>query len=226
MSGLFDVCRKVMMRAYDGTVPSRRSDATTPTKGDRREQALLTAAERLLTENHFEKATIAELAAEAGISRATFYFYFASKQDLLAAVIESAVAGLEVRLADQQASAGESAGVGDIVAGTVRAAADLWWEHRVVLLASVELGSALPEVYARNRASITQVSVLTRELLEKAGHCVDKSESIQQLVTALVLMTERNFYDLARGDPPRTAYDDLTKVLVTVWIRALGVASP
>ena len=192
----------------------RRSIADAPTKGDRRERALLTAAERLLGEGRFEEASVADLAGAAGISRATFYFYFGSKQDLLAATIEAAVADLEARLAGEPAS-GPEATVPEAVGGTVRAAADLWWEHRVVLRASVELGSASPEVYARNRRSIDRVSRLTADLLGDA--------SALPTVTALVLMTERSFYDLAREERPRGAYDELADLLVAIWLRALDL---
>ena len=195
-----------------GSTSPRRRDV--PTKGDRREQALLGAAERLLANGRFGDASVAELAAEAGISRATFYFYFSSKQDLLAAAIESAVGELESRLVEPPGASADGP-VSDTVRGTVRAAADLWWEHRVVLCASVELGSSMPEVYARNRQSIDRVSELTNEL-------VGGDASTRPTVTALILMTERSFYDLARDTHPRTAYDELADVLAAIWLRALG----
>jgi TetR/AcrR family transcriptional regulator, ethionamide resistance regulator len=203
-----------MTACQDSSVPLRRSDATAPTKGDRRELALVAAATEHLTSGTFESVSVADLAAEAGISRATFYFYFTSKQDLLAATIEQAVAELESRLADVPPAAG--ARTDEVVAGTVRAAADLWWEHRVVLCASVELGSASPEVYDRNRLSIDRVSLLTNDL-------IGGDDGSARTITALVLMTERSFYDLARDDHPRAAYDDLADTLTTVWLRALGV---
>lgn len=202
-----------MVGAYAVPVPPRRSVADAPTKGDRRERALLAAAERLLGEGRFDDASVADLAGAAGISRATFYFYFGSKQDLLAATIEAAVSDLESRLAPNPAGRPD-APVPEVVGGTVRAAADLWWEHRVVLRASVELGSASAEVYARNRRSIDRVSRLTADLFGDA--------SSLPTITALVLMTERSFYDLAREERPRADYDELADLLVTIWLRALG----
>ena len=89
-------------------------------------------------------------------------------QDLLGAVIVSAVAGLERRLDGVRSEAGDQ-GPAALVAETLRAATDLWWEHRVVLLASVELGVSLPEVYERNMAAIGDVGALTVSLLQGAA---------------------------------------------------------
>ncbi|MFC3501615.1 TetR/AcrR family transcriptional regulator [Micromonospora krabiensis] len=55
-----------------------------PTKGDQRERALLDAARELLRHKPLAQLTIDEVAAAAGITRSGFYFYFESKQALLA----------------------------------------------------------------------------------------------------------------------------------------------
>ncbi|MEU8300344.1 TetR/AcrR family transcriptional regulator [Micromonospora sp. NPDC048909] len=57
-----------------------------PTKGDQRERALLDAAVGLLRSRPVAQITIDEVAAAAGITRSGFYFYFESKQALLAEV--------------------------------------------------------------------------------------------------------------------------------------------
>lgn len=207
---------------------SRRPSRLQPSKGDRRQQALSDAAERLLATGRFTSASVAELAAEAGISRAAFYFYFASKQDLLGAVIAAALAGFERRLTGQlDAGSGvPGGGPAALVAGTVRAATDLWWEHRVVLMASVELGADLPEVYDRNMATIADVGRVTVSLLgaASADGSSSGSDTVHRTVRALILMTERNFYDLARRSASRVEYDELCDLLTTIWLRALGLA--
>jgi TetR/AcrR family transcriptional regulator, ethionamide resistance regulator len=194
-----------------------------PTKGDRREGALLDAAESLLESGDFASVSVADLAERADISRATFYFYFASKQALLGAVVARAVHDLEQRLIDQSdPQAGTPA---ERVTRTVQAAADLWHEHRAVLLASVELGTTMPEVYDRGMSSIAAVADLTLGVLRAAGHeaATVEPERTEQLVTALVLMSERNFYDLARTSTVRADYQRLAAVLALIWLRALGL---
>lgn len=71
--------------------PRRRA----PSKGDRREQAILDAARSLLEQMSLSQVTIDALACAAGISRSSFYFYFDSKQAVLAALLE----GLSAELA-------------------------------------------------------------------------------------------------------------------------------
>ena len=215
-----------MAWTYPGPVSSRRSERGRPPKGDRRERALLDAAERLLTTGDFDSSSVADLAEAAGISRATFYFYFASKQALLSAAVADAVSGLEGRLDAQRADdAGTPA---ERVAATVHAAAELWRQHRVVLMASVELGATMPDVYQRGMESIARVTELSVALLTAAGHpeAVGDPGATARVVAALVLMSERNFYDLARTSSRPADYDALVAVLTTIWLRALGLDAP
>ncbi|MDP9027569.1 MAG: TetR/AcrR family transcriptional regulator, partial [Actinomycetota bacterium] len=80
--------------------PRRTQRAERPSKGDRRERALLDAAARLLEAGRFAGASVSEIAEEAEISRAAFYFYFASKQALLASLIDEAVSEFNARIVD------------------------------------------------------------------------------------------------------------------------------
>jgi AcrR family transcriptional regulator len=59
-----------------------------PRKGDLKEAAILEAAWRLLAEKSLASITINELAAAAGISRSTFYFYFNSRDAVIRALAQ------------------------------------------------------------------------------------------------------------------------------------------
>jgi AcrR family transcriptional regulator len=204
--------------------PRRSARRDRPTKGDRRERALIEAAQRLLGEGTFEQASVTELAKAAGLSRAGFYFYFVSKQALLASVIDEAVEEFNARIAAQLAPAENQPPTALIRAG-VEAAAELWWEHRTVLLASVDLGAHIPEVYERTMNNVAVVRAPTVALLQRHGQvpeATDPDES-ERLVTALILMTERNFYDLMRTNPTRTELLQLTERLTRIWQRAFGL---
>ncbi len=206
--------------------PRRTQRADRPSKGDRRERALLDAAARLLAAGRFASASVSEIAEEAEISRAAFYFYFASKQALLASLIDEAVSEFNaeiVAVLDPERFATPA----DAVRATVEAAAQLWWEHGTVLLASNELGFAIPEVYERGRQNFAIVRAPTVELLQRDGR-VPEAENVEdatRLVMILMLMTERNFLDLMRGEPTVAERDALTHALTTVWLRAFGLAS-
>jgi TetR/AcrR family transcriptional regulator, ethionamide resistance regulator len=83
-------------------VKSRRA----PTKGDQREQALIDAARAVFREKPIGQVTIDELAGAAGIARSGFYFYFESKQALLAALVDQRLAESDRELAEWTAAEG------------------------------------------------------------------------------------------------------------------------
>ncbi|GAA0472481.1 AcrR family transcriptional regulator [Actinoplanes campanulatus] len=64
--------------------PGRRRG---PSKGDRRERAILETARTLLARKPLADITIDELAAGADISRSSFYFYFDSKIAVVVALL-------------------------------------------------------------------------------------------------------------------------------------------
>ncbi len=204
--------------------PRRAHRAEALSKGDLRERDLLDAASRLLASGAFGAASITEIAQEAGLSRASFYFYFASKQALLASLLDSAVSQFN----GQIASVVDGPPVGspaDVVRSTVQAAAELWWEHGVVLSASVELGTAMPEVYERTMANFAVVGAPTVELLRRYGTVAEATDADEAaaLVSALMLMSERNFFHLMRSNPTIAQRNALTATLQRIWLRSFGL---
>ncbi|UWZ43126.1 TetR/AcrR family transcriptional regulator [Dactylosporangium matsuzakiense] len=83
-------------------IKSRRA----PTKGDQREQALVEAARDVFREKSISQVTIDDLAGAAGIARSGFYFYFESKQALLAALVDQRLAEADLEMAEWLASDG------------------------------------------------------------------------------------------------------------------------
>jgi AcrR family transcriptional regulator len=83
-------------------IKSRRG----PTKGDQREQALVDAARAVFRDKSISQVTIDELAGAAGIARSGFYFYFESKQALLAVLVDQRLAEADLEMAEWLASDG------------------------------------------------------------------------------------------------------------------------
>jgi AcrR family transcriptional regulator len=78
-------------------------------RSDEKAQAILNAAGRLLAERGYPATTIAEIAAEAGVSRGLLHYYFKSKEELLAQVVRaSSEATLE--LVEQMFAQSQTAG--------------------------------------------------------------------------------------------------------------------
>ncbi len=53
-----------------------------------RKNELIDVAERLFLERGYENTTVSDIVKEVGVAQGTFYYYFASKHDILDAVIE------------------------------------------------------------------------------------------------------------------------------------------
>jgi AcrR family transcriptional regulator len=70
-------------------VQDQRPYATLLAKGEDRRQRILAVAQRLLTRNGWRNTTLGQIAREAGVSPAGLLHHFASKEQLLQAVIDA-----------------------------------------------------------------------------------------------------------------------------------------
>jgi AcrR family transcriptional regulator/catechol 2,3-dioxygenase-like lactoylglutathione lyase family enzyme len=80
-------------------------------------ETLAEAACELFLEKGFEATSIADITSRAGVSRSSFFNYFASKSDILWAGLDERIAVLAVRLGDSDAA--------DVAADVHRAVAEL-----------------------------------------------------------------------------------------------------
>jgi AcrR family transcriptional regulator len=106
-----------------------------PEQKEERRNNIVQAAWRCAAGKGFRELTIDEICEEAGVSKGSFYLYFASKEELLVALLEDEAAG---RLTILEALESVSAGVGRLQAfaramleraedpARVQVLADLW----------------------------------------------------------------------------------------------------
>ena len=66
----------------------KRHDPASPDSGRDRRERILLVAERLFAERGFNDVAVRDIAAAAGVTHPLIYYYWASKEDLLAAVLE------------------------------------------------------------------------------------------------------------------------------------------
>jgi AcrR family transcriptional regulator len=200
----------------------RRSRRPALTRGDERELALLEVAESLLAEGRFASATLREIAARAGISRPTFYFYFDSKQALLVGLVERTLDDLtdEVKRALRPTEGDPRAAMRAVMRGV----ADLWWQHHAALMAAAELAGSAPSVFERMRSVIeAPMPDMARLLRRIGGNSLTRDpRSAERLAVRLAWMTERNFYVLGRERPSREQLYALADELAEVWLAAAG----
>ncbi|MEU4202603.1 TetR/AcrR family transcriptional regulator [Streptomyces sp. NPDC039022] len=222
---------------------ARRTDTSTPeepaqaaprswsrpaSRGDRRLEALLSAAETLLTEKPFAEISVGEVAAKAGISRPTFYFYFDTKHSLLAALLERvmqdkleiALRGFGTTEADPTPQRTFEANYTEILA--------LWREHAPVVLAASDAMGAdaeLRSVYTGLLDLFIEPATAWIEH-ERATGRAPAGTPAGTLAATLVWMSERNLYAALLGMEPRIPDDQRVAALAEVWIRSVFGGRP
>jgi AcrR family transcriptional regulator len=198
----------------------RRREATRETGV---EEAILSATERLLEDQRLSDLTVADVIGAAGISRATFYFYFESKYAVLAALVERIIdevygaAEAWMQRGEQSPEEALRAAVGSSLA--------LWRRHAAVLRATVEAQPAVPEIAALWRSRIARFIAASAAQIQRereAGLAPQEGPDPEALAAALISMNEHLFYLTLIGAIPDLADDDrLVETVATVWLRAV-----
>ncbi|NEK58672.1 TetR/AcrR family transcriptional regulator [Geodermatophilus sabuli] len=189
--------------------------------GDDRERAILATAERLLELRPLADISVDDLARGAGISRPTFYFYFASKDAVVLALLDRVVA--EAR----SLRAAALAGAGDDVRGSWRlaleAVRDTFTAHRSLTAAATQLlaGSAeVRELWSQVMEGFVTETAAAIEA-ERARGAAPAGPPARDLAVALNWMNERVLQVTLAGQVPGIAEEGLVDVLLTVWLRAV-----
>jgi TetR/AcrR family transcriptional regulator, ethionamide resistance regulator len=204
----------------DRATPRRALRQAKPRRGDEREQALLATAERLLTEGTFDTTSVLQIAAASGVSRQGFYFYFASKISLVATLIAHTLdAIVQPQLAD---AASVPVGPREMLRGELHAGAELWCEHRAVMVASTELSHSEPAIRNRIAALEEVMSAATADHIS-AGHRIRDRAHAEELATVFCLMPERGFYELARLNATCEALHARADLILEIWCAAAGL---
>lgn len=194
----------------------RAARAAKPRRGDAREQAILDAAEQLLDQASFAELTVEAIAHGAGIGRSALYFYFASKQAVLAALVERT----SVALGDRAAPffTDRELALEDALEQAMRDTAAMWREHGAVARAAVEESHAIPAVRDAWEDTIERFARSAADLIVRRGAA---EQDPLVMGRALVWMTERSFYALTCG--PHTSEDEeqLISTLTVLWRRSV-----
>lgn len=193
--------------------------------GDVRER-LLTATAVLLAARRFDQLSVADILAEAGVSRASFYFYFPSRQAVLAELVRRAVAqGHEAAtpwLTDDD----------DSVAGLrhgITSGARLWRDNAGVLVAIVDAWGSDPELRELWLGLMQGFTEATRQRLSGDPVALRhlKGVDLDAAAASLTWLGERLYYLAAAGVAPFTDEQVLVDTLLNAWTSTLyGEATP
>jgi len=194
--------------------------------GDDRELAILTTAERLLAERPLSAISVDDLARGAGISRPTFYFYFASKDAVLLTLLDRVVA--EADAATEDAFGGRPAGPREGWRRAITAYYEAFRAHRALTLAWAEARPTNPEIrelwaqvfegWVRRCAEAIEV--------ERQRDTAPAGPPARDIAIALNSMNERVLYATFTGDGPAVAEAGVVDVLLEIWLRAIYGTAP
>ena len=211
--------------------------AKTPTPGRRGrrgaepggniEQAVCDALEALLATRTLSDLSVAEILRAAGVSRGSFYFYFASKHAVLAALAErvndEVFDATQTWLHRAEGEPPERA-----LRDSMRGALALWREHAPVIRAMVESWRGDAELEAAWMRLIGRFSASAAEQIERerAAGLAPPGADAAALGAMLTWTTERSLYlAISDGEPAFADDERLLDTLTHVWWRAIYAAA-
>jgi AcrR family transcriptional regulator len=190
-------------------------------------ERVLEALRDLLATRTFDSLSVAEIIAAAGVSRASFYFYFPGKQAALAELVRRAVgAGHQAAQPWISSAAPVSAAASDARAALrhgIDAGAGLWLANAGVLRAIVESWGSDPqlrELWLAQMATFTSATIARIEADPEAMRRL-ASVDVPALAASLTWLDERLYYLAACGVPPFADRAVLVDTLTHLWIGAL-----
>jgi AcrR family transcriptional regulator len=200
---------------------AERSRRVSRPSGDDRQEAILVTTEALLQTREFDSLSIDELAKGAGISRPTFYFYFASKEAVLLALLDRVIRQVEesVERLPREFAADPAAAWRQSIAAFV----DGFSEHRAVGTAAMAVRSRNAEVHDLWSRSMLSWVDYTAEVIEaeRARGAAPAGIRARDLAASLNLMNERVLLAAATGEHPAVTAGAELDVLVAVWLRSI-----
>ena len=209
-----------------GAEPGVRGRRAPRISGDERERSILLTAERLLGERPLHEVSVDDLARGAGISRPAFYFYFASKELVLLALLDRLVQEqLEVEREAPDNLADDPALAWRHVLGSSHAR---WSAHRGVLRAAMDARTTSTEVGAVWRQLLERFVERTALAIEaeRARGAAPPGLPARDLAICLVRMNEKVFETMAGDTQPAIDEDRTLDTLVGVWLASIYGTTP
>jgi AcrR family transcriptional regulator len=203
--------------AAESATPGRRRQ---PTRGDRREQALLDAMEELLAEVPLPSLSVDRIASKAGVGRTAFYFYFASKEAALRTLMERSLASIW--------QAGDEWFFGDerpreTLERTFDGLVRTWVEHSHLIGAVIDAASYDDELMAFWRGQMDEfIDAVAGRIGRDADRGVAREvDDPRALAETLCWMNERYCYLQLGPGPAGRPPAEVRAMLLDTWWRAI-----
>jgi AcrR family transcriptional regulator len=163
-------------------------------------EAILAATERLLQDETLDELSVAQILTGANISRATFYFYFASKDDafiaLLTRFMDGHVPRFEAIMADVDRRRSP-----DLLRADIAGWLSIEPPHQVIIRSAVEEWPRRPELrdaYLSGQRRLSKALARAIDQDRKAGVAVASIPS-NQLAAGWMWTMERAWYQAVGG---------------------------
>jgi AcrR family transcriptional regulator len=191
--------------ALVSATPASRHRPRAHTGDQSAEKAIFEATEHLLEGQRLHELSVAQIIKEAGLSRASFYHYFSSKFEVVAAlmarIFEDIYSETHTRLESEWDDPGRA------LRASLKTGMETWFAHRAVIHAVLENQHAVPALAdAWATLSGRFVAVLSDQIRREreAGRAVAGLPP-ETIATMLVCGAERIFYVGSTGTDPLMA---------------------
>jgi TetR/AcrR family transcriptional regulator, ethionamide resistance regulator len=196
----------------------RRHDGTSAV-----ELTIFEATETLLSERSLHDLSVAQIIAEAGVSRATFYFYFGSKFAVAASLL-ARVIGEIFGFVQPYVNKAPEDDPREALARSLQAAIDGWQRHRPILRAAHEHWSTNDEI---GRPWLAGIELFTEAIAaqidrDRAGAIAPAGPGSRELAAALLWGTLHILYAAGLNvDADLAGEQTALGPLVTIWTRSI-----
>jgi AcrR family transcriptional regulator len=184
---------------------------------------ILAATERLLDRESLRELSVADIIEEAGVSRATFYFYFSSKYALIAGLL-TAIMDDVYGVARPFLERTDDESPYDSLSNGISAAAALWKAHRPAMRAMSEHWPSDPELrelWLGIVERFTDALAAEVDRQRKQGIAPPGPDS-HQLIATLLWTAERCFYVAGLGvDETLGSEEQAAEALYALWSGAI-----
>ena len=178
---------------------------------------------RLLNDTQLHEISVENISKEAGVSRPTFYSYFASKQEIALELYQLAAAEIYTAVTPMW-NRPEGQAPADAVRQALSALAATWTPRRAVFQAAVEHRYMDAEMMSTSRHTIDQFAGAIGAQLDadRAAGIAPPGPPSGPLITTLLWSSEHSFYIASRGLSDQLA-DEYAAVLPlqAMWLGAL-----
>lgn len=179
------------------------------------EENLQQAMQRLLLQgSSFTQVSVEQLAAEAGISRATFYLHFRDKGELVARLMDRVTA----EIIEASVLQSPETVTREELKKTIKAVVNVYLRHYAVMAAIVETSAYDEQVAALFRAMMEQLVDVNRRALQRLKQAGRQQADLPtQVADVITWAFERSCHQLIHGRKPAQVTAVIEALTHVIW---------